>query len=136
METKPTLTLDQPAAYRLRLQGRVSADWSDWLTNTAVNFEGDQTVVTGVVRDQAALFGLLSFVRDLGVPLCLVEFLPNEKENEMNKNLLDTIFKAVALGMGVAVITLNTLGSLSVDTAVTMLSIGLTALALAGLQKS
>jgi len=57
------------------------------------------------------------------------------KENEMNKNLLDTIFKAVALGMGVAVIVLNILGSLSVDTAVTLLGIGLTALAMAGLQK-
>lgn len=53
----------------------------------------------------------------------------------VNKNLLDTIFKAVALGMGVAVIVLNTLGSLSVDTAVTLLSIGLTALAIAGFQK-
>ena len=31
----------------------------------------------------------------------------------MNKNLLDTIFKAVALGMGVAVITLNILGSIN-----------------------
>ena len=54
----------------------------------------------------------------------------------MNKNLLDTIFKAVALSMGVAVIVLNTLGSLSVDTAVTLLGIGLTALAIAGLQKN
>jgi hypothetical protein len=58
------------------------------------------------------------------------------KENDMNKNLLDTIFKAVALGMGVAVIVLNVLGSLTVDTAVTLLGIGMTALAIAGLQKS
>jgi len=54
----------------------------------------------------------------------------------MNKNLLDTIFNAVALGMGVAVIVLNTLGSLTVDTAVTLLGIGLTALAIARLQKN
>ena len=53
----------------------------------------------------------------------------------MNKNLFDTIFKAVALGMGVAVIVLNTLGSLTVDTVVPMLGIGVTALAIAGLQK-
>jgi len=136
METKTTLTLDQPTSYRLRLQGRVSADWSDWLTNIAVIFEGDQTVVIGVVRDQAALFGLLSFVRDLGVPLVSVEFVPNLKENEMNKNIFETVCKAVALGMGVVVIVLNTLGTLKVDTGVSLLSIGLTALALAGLQKS
>ena len=53
----------------------------------------------------------------------------------VNKNLLDTIFKAVALGMGVAVIALNILGSLTVNTAVSLLGIGLTALAIAGLQK-
>ena len=57
------------------------------------------------------------------------------KENEMNKTLLDTIFNAVALGMGVAVIVLNTLGTLTINTAITLLSIGLTALAMAGLQK-
>lgn len=54
----------------------------------------------------------------------------------MNKNLLDTIFKAVALGLGVAIVTLNALGSLTVDTAITLLGIGLTCLAIAGLQKS
>ena len=53
----------------------------------------------------------------------------------MNKTLFDTIFKAVALGMGVAVIVLNTLGTLTINTAITLLSIGLTALAMAGLQK-
>ena len=54
----------------------------------------------------------------------------------MNKNLLDTVFKGVALAMGVAVIVLNILGSLTTDTAVSLLGIGLTALAIAGLQKS
>ena len=53
----------------------------------------------------------------------------------MNKNLLDTVFKAVALAMGVAVIVLNTLGSLQLETGVAFLGIGLTTLALAALQK-
>lgn len=59
----------------------------------------------------------------------------SKKENDMNKNLLDTIFNAVALGMGVVVIVLNALGSLSVETAMTLLGIGVAALAIAGLQK-
>lgn len=53
----------------------------------------------------------------------------------MNRNLLTTILKAVALGMGVVVIVLNVLGTLTMETAISMLSIGLTALALAALQK-
>jgi len=52
----------------------------------------------------------------------------------MNKNIVDTVFKAVALGMGVAVIVLSSLGSLSTETAVTFLGIGLAALAISGLQ--
>lgn len=62
-------------------------------------------------------------------------YTDQNKENDMNRNLLTTIFKAVALGMGVAVIVLNILGTLTVETAVSLLGIGLTALALAGLQK-
>ena len=54
----------------------------------------------------------------------------------MNKNLVDTILKAVALGMGVVVIVLNALGNLEVNSAMTFLGLGLSALALAGLQKS
>ncbi len=54
----------------------------------------------------------------------------------MKKNLIDTIFKAVALGMGVVVIVLNTLGSLTVETGVAFLGIGLTSLAIAALQNN
>jgi hypothetical protein len=61
--------------------------------------------------------------------------IEQSQENNMNKNVLDTVFKAVALGMGVAVIVLNTLGSLTAGTGVAFLGIGVTALAIAGLQK-
>ncbi|HSG41805.1 MAG TPA: hypothetical protein VLA72_01505 [Anaerolineales bacterium] len=54
----------------------------------------------------------------------------------MNKNVVDTVLKAVALAMGVAVIVLNTLDSLSADTAMTLLGLGVAALAIAGLQKN
>ena len=53
----------------------------------------------------------------------------------MNKNTLSIALKGVAFAMGVAVIVLNILGTLSISTAVTLLSIGLTALAIAALQK-
>ena len=53
----------------------------------------------------------------------------------MNKNLFEIICKAVALGMGVAVIVLNILGNLSVNTGMSLLGIGVTAQALSGLEK-
>jgi hypothetical protein len=53
----------------------------------------------------------------------------------MNKKLISTVLKGIAVAMGVAVIVLNTLGTLTIDTAITLLGIGLTALAIAALQK-
>ena len=135
METKTTLTLDQPATYRIRLQGRISADLSDWLIEAVVSFEDGQTIVMGKVCDQAALFGLLSFVRDLGVPLLSVEFLSTSKENPMNKNLLKTVFFGIAVAMGIAVVVLNIVNPLTLAGTTTLLGIGVAALGIAGLQK-
>ncbi len=75
----PTL----PTRYQVRLQGQISADWSDWLSDLVVTAEGHGpvavTALTGTVKDQAALFGLLSFIRDLGIALISVNYLPDPK---------------------------------------------------------
>jgi hypothetical protein len=148
MEKRKALTTDMPVQYRLRLQGRVSADWSDWLDDAAKSFEGESlgtvTIVTGTVPDQSALFGLLTFIRDLGVPLISVEAfqwpagVPDQisrRSYAMKKNLIRLICNAVALGMGIAVIVLNILGNLAQGTAFTLLGIGVAVLGLAGLDK-
>jgi hypothetical protein len=80
MDPADKIQLTQPARYQVRLQGQVSADWSDWLSDLVVAAEGNSlaavTTLTGTVKDQAALFGLLSFIRDLGVPLISIVYLP------------------------------------------------------------
>ena len=53
----------------------------------------------------------------------------------MNKNIFSTALKGIAVAMGVVVIVLSSLGMLTTDTAITLLSLGLTALAIAPLQK-
>jgi hypothetical protein len=53
----------------------------------------------------------------------------------MNKEIFSTALKGIAVAMGVAVIVLNTLGTLTTETAITLLSIGLTALAIESLKK-
>jgi hypothetical protein len=52
----------------------------------------------------------------------------------MRKEIVDLVLKAVALGMAVASIVLGILGTVSVETNVTLLGMGFLALALAGLQ--
>jgi hypothetical protein len=52
----------------------------------------------------------------------------------MNKNITKIALKGIAMAMGVAVIVMSTLKTLDVDTGVSMLGMGLAALALANLQ--
>jgi len=72
--------LDQPATYRIQVQGRLHEDWSIWFEGMHVAVESDDTgatttTLTGVVADQAALYGLISRVRDMGLPLLLVQYV-------------------------------------------------------------
>lgn len=47
-------------------------------------------------------------------------------ENKPIREIISTVFKALTLAMGVAVVVLSCLGSLDMETAVTLLGIGLT----------
>ena len=53
----------------------------------------------------------------------------------MNKNIVSVALKGIAVAMGVAVIVMNILGTLSADNGVNLLGIGLAALGLSALQK-
>jgi hypothetical protein len=53
----------------------------------------------------------------------------------MYKNITKIALKGTALAMGVAVIVLGTLNTLDANTGISMLGIGLTALALASFQE-
>ena len=55
----------------------------------------------------------------------LMQNKTNVKENENSKDLVNTIFKAVGMAMGIAVVVLSVLGELDVNTALIMLGVGL-----------
>lgn len=64
---------DRPQAYKILVKGVLSEQWSDWFDGFTIRPQADdETMLTGRVPDQAALHGLLSKIRDLGLPLLLV----------------------------------------------------------------
>src|SRR5262245_28864256 len=70
-------TLDRwPAHYRIRIEGHLDMIWSAWFDDLTITQEADgTTMLAGSLVDQAALYGLLSRLRDLGATLLAVERL-------------------------------------------------------------
>lgn len=67
---------DNPAVYRITVRGNLEDKWSAWFEGFSINPYGNKdTVMSGVVADQAALHGLLAKIRDLGLPLLEVKRL-------------------------------------------------------------
>ena len=57
------------------IQGHLDLDWADWLEGfTITHLENDQTALKGAVSDQAALYGLIGKLRDLGLHLTSVQY--------------------------------------------------------------
>jgi hypothetical protein len=67
---------DQPMVYQIRIKSHLDSDWSNWFEGLTITREDNgDTLLTGPVVDQAALYGLLKKVRDLGMPLISVNCL-------------------------------------------------------------
>jgi len=52
--------------YEIRVDGDLSLQWSEWFAGFTITVRDDGTTHSGAVADQAALYGLLRRVRDLG----------------------------------------------------------------------
>ena len=78
-QQKPRITLDKPANYRIVFQGYLDESWSDYVGGMTISAEEDEnqnymTILTGQVRDQAMLVGVLTTVYNLShLPLLSVE---------------------------------------------------------------
>lgn len=56
--------------YQIRILGHLDPEWQDWFDGlTITHTEQGETVLSGILVDQAALHGVLTRVYDLGLPL-------------------------------------------------------------------
>jgi hypothetical protein len=73
--------LSRPAKYRIRVQGQLGPEWSEWFGGLTINWhEPNETTLSGPILDQAALHGILNKIRDQGLPLLEVTLLPPPSE--------------------------------------------------------
>ena len=65
---------DGPQQYEIRCAGHLDPRWAAWFDGLSLSNQRDgTTTISGPVVDQAALYGLLSRLRDVGVALVSVK---------------------------------------------------------------
>ena len=68
--------MDNPCIYEIRVEGHLTDCWSNWFDDLAIhNDPNDETLLTGLITDQAALFGTLAKIHDLNLILVSVHRL-------------------------------------------------------------
>jgi len=80
------LSLCQPASYQIEVVGHLDVNKATWFEGMtlAVGYGEDGTpitIITGEVTDQSALHGLLTVIRDLGLPLLAVNRIASVGED-------------------------------------------------------
>jgi len=65
----------------IRVRGQIDERWSEWLDGlTIAHTDEHETVLTGSILDQAALYGLVAKLRDLGLSLLSVSCVEVESK--------------------------------------------------------
>lgn len=63
-----------PEYYEIKIKGYLDQSWSESFTGMKLtHLEGDGTLLSGLLPDQAALHGLLERIRDLNLTLISVD---------------------------------------------------------------
>ena len=87
----PKTNPSQPPIYQIKVKGHLGQQWADWFEGLTITREEDgNTLLTGPVVDQSALYGLLKKVRDLGMTLLSVNGvdLDQIEAPDVNQNFL------------------------------------------------
>jgi len=85
-QTYAHLSMDRPALYRIRVHGTLGEKWSGRMGSMQIHWQTQadgsiMTILKGRLIDQAALFGVLTFLYNLRLPLISVECLESDQED-------------------------------------------------------
>ncbi|HEY6411924.1 MAG TPA: hypothetical protein VIY29_31075 [Ktedonobacteraceae bacterium] len=79
-QSQQGVSLLEPAVYRIKIQGILDKNWSDYYGGITIEHEGDpkhsaMSILMGRLADQSALIGVLNSLHDIGHPILSVEYL-------------------------------------------------------------
>ena len=73
---------DEGGSYEIRIKGRLDDRWAAWFGLSLTCESAGTTLIHGPVADQAALHGLLTRVRDLGLTLISVTRVTTSRKEQ------------------------------------------------------
>jgi hypothetical protein len=79
--------MNVPEFYEIRVKGSLQKHWVSWFEGLEIHHEtDDETVLSGLVVDQAALHGILMKIRDLGLPLVAVKRVDDRNQGRIARS--------------------------------------------------
>lgn len=64
----------------IRVEGYLDNKWEDWFEGMVISYEDATTILSGDIKDEAHLHGVLNQIRDLN--LKLISINPAKKAND------------------------------------------------------
>ncbi len=58
---------------KIKVSGHLDKQWKEWFDNLEIEYEGENTILTGEIADQAALHGIIIKIRDLSLKLISID---------------------------------------------------------------
>ncbi len=77
---------DQSIKYKIRVKGILNSDWENIFPGFEISTEREKggniaATITGMVKDQAQLYGIFSKMRDMGCVILDVNQIESEKKD-------------------------------------------------------
>jgi hypothetical protein len=64
---------------KIKIKGLLDQKWEDWFDGMEISYDGDNTILTGIMKDEAHMCGILNRIMDLNLELISVN--PGDDKN-------------------------------------------------------
>ena len=67
---------------KITIQGHLDKKWENSFEGMKISYEGDNTILSGNLKDEPHMHGVLNIIRDLNIKLISIN--PIKKKNDKN----------------------------------------------------
>lgn len=68
----------------IKVQGQLDKNWKTWFEGMDIIYDGENTILSGNVKDEAFIHGILNLIRDLNLKLISVNPSEDEVDHTLN----------------------------------------------------